>query len=235
MRTSLITFCAVCVTVTAPIQTRALETDTFSLKQSGNSHTAPVSFSVSYPKGWRHLQGFGSQAKLSDFTIVDGDSICMFWPTNTSSTSFAIWRASGATAEAAAGEFSASLRHRGITNQNLTSVKTAGGEIGCLVESESTIEVGYGVGPTGKNGAKRGQIPAAILSQSQGAPLDQQRVITHNYFFHSGAKGSVRITIETPVTDAAQLAELDQLVLKTLQFDSAPKPPADASQPVATE
>lgn len=235
MRTSLVVLCVVYITVTAPVQTHALDTDTFSIKQSNYSHTSAVSFSIAYPKGWNHLQGFGSQAKLSDFTTVDGDNICMFWPTNASTTSFAIWRAAGPNAVAAAAEFSNTLRQQGVTNENLVSVRTTGGEFGCLVESKSTIEVGYGVGPTIGNGAKRSQIPMAILSQSQGATLDQQQVITHNYFFHSRAKGSVRITIETPATDAAQLAELDQLVLNTLQFDRAPKLQEDAYQPVAVE
>ena len=232
MRTSFITFCAAYVTVTATAQTRAWETDTFSIKQSGNSHTAPVAFSIAYPKGWRHLQGFGSQSKLSDFTTVDGDNICMFWPANTSITSFAISRAAGSTAEAAAGEFSSALRQRGVTHQNLTSVQTSGGDLGCLVESESTIEVEYEVRSAAKEGPKRGQIPINFSSQPLGIPLARCRVITHDYFFHNGAKGSVRITIETPEADTAQLAELDQLVLKTLQFDNAPKP-SDTSQSVA--
>jgi hypothetical protein len=219
----------------APIRTHAGETDTFSIKQSGNSHTAPVAFSINYPKGWRQLQGFGSQAKPSDFTTVDGDSICMFWPTNPSITSFAIWRTGGETAEATAGEFFATLRERGVTNENLTSVKTSGGDLGCLVESESTIQVGYDSSSPRKKDDKRGEVPLAFSASEAGAPLAQQHVVTHDYFFHNGTKGSVRITIETAANDSGQLAELDRLVLTTLQFNNAPKAPADASRPVATK
>ena len=235
MRTHINLFSAVALTVLLAGQAWALDTDTFSIKQSGNSHTAPVAFTIAYPKGWCHLSGFGSQSKFSDFTTIDGDNICMFWPTNTSITSFAFWRTDGPTAAASAGAFSASLRQRGVARQCLTSVRTTGGDLGCLVESESTVELGYGVGPVLEDGAKTGSTSRTFSRQPLSAPMVQQRIISHDYFFHSGAKGCVRITIETPVTDSAQLAELDQIVLKTLQFEPAPPPPADTSRPVATK
>jgi hypothetical protein len=51
------------------------------------------------------------------------------------------------------------------------------------------------------------------------ANLVQGPVISHDYFFHVGAKGAIRILIVTPADGAVSRSELDRLVLQTLRFN----------------
>lgn len=197
------------VLLLATLRAQALESDVFSIHQSALSHSEPVSFSIAYPKGWSVTQS-GPQGFLSDYTIVDNNLICSFWPTNPSAgTAFVIWRSGRLTAQEAAHEFSTNVwRHGDYTVNHLRPVKTSAGDSGYLVESDGSIELGR----LATNNCPPGSL---VRFESTGQRL---QVVSHDYFFHSGPEGSIRIMITTPKTDTVSQSELDRMVLETLRF-----------------
>jgi hypothetical protein len=211
MRTLVIMFGAAFITATT--QTRALESDVFYINQFAISHSSPVSFSIGYPKGWQVTQY--SNSPQGESIAADDGLICIFRHTNYLSTnwiSFTIWRSGGATAEEAADSFSASVSKGGpYAVKSSGSVRTSAGDSGWLVECDGNL----GLHQIATNGSAAG-------SPFKAAPTTGQiRAVSHDYFFHCGNKGSIRVTIMTRAADSALRSELDQMVLQTLRFNDA--------------
>ena len=170
-----------------------VEFDTFSIKQFHVTHTSPVSFSVGYPKTWKVTRHDGPSS--GEFMIADPEWIAQCWQTNlpdiqTNPTTFALFRAHGATAKEEAERLLANIAKLSVYKErSLAEVKTASGDTGYLLECEATIQ-----------GVKE---------------------ITHDFFFHSGKNGCVRILISTRAENVSWRSELDSLILDTFRFQDA--------------
>ena len=179
------------VFITATAQTLALESDVFSINQFAISHSSPVSFSIGYPKGWRVTQD--SSPQLGGFITTDGIWICTFWPTNYSSTNWTTFTI---------------WRSGGATTKEAAESFLASTRKDGIYTEKGLSSVRTSAGDSG------------CLVECE-ANINGVRVIAHDFFFHSGNKGAIRILIVTPAADSSWRSELDQMVSQTLRFDGA--------------
>lgn len=104
----------------------------------------------------------------------------------------------------------------------MTEVKTSAGDSGWLVESEGYL-IQYSATTELMNDAFLERTnPMNELLQSEKPAKDAQKipVIYHDFFFHSGKSGAIRIQIMTDTADATRRSQLDDLALETLRFNS---------------
>ena len=202
---------------------QALDWDTLSVNQNPIPAEATVSFSIGYPKGWMAIQNYSQEWQDIYFDVPTSSSnydplhvICSFSEPATNVlkhgfTSCTIFLSGGATAEKAAENFFNDKRSAtAYTQKGLSPIKTNAGDSGWLVESKGSLSLFPFVM------TNTSQIISFMKSKTPG---DDVPVIYHDFFFHAGTKGAIRIQIMTQAANPAWREELDQLVLQTLRFN----------------
>jgi hypothetical protein len=181
-----------------------LESEVYAINQSA-PHSAPVAFSIDYPKGWTKSENtaVGSD-NLGDLaTPRDQEIVCTFTspldpgPPSTPHTirivtnyaSITIFRAYGATAKEEAQDLAARLSKMGDELQSLASVVTTAGDTGYLLMSGDDIPGG--------------------------------RRLRSEFIFHVGPRGHIRISIYVMGRFIGMRESLQNLVLESLRFPLA--------------
>jgi hypothetical protein len=132
-------------------------------------------------------------------------------------TEYSIWPSRGATAKEAAEAFFKDKRTAtAYTQKSITQIKTSAGDSGWLVESESYITFG-GLDPAILKNAKASGLSVQLVPIE--GPTQKIPIIYHEFFFHSGSLGSIRVEIMTQSANPSWRSQLDQVVLQTLQFN----------------
>ncbi len=181
------------VGVTAKSQ--ALESDVYSINLSPVPPSALVSFSIGYPKGWKVTEEPGHQLQDVYYDVVtpfyDTDLICAFLQTNAwNETNWTSFTIFRSTGETAKDAAKLLLKNMH--------------QLGTYTERS--------LGPIKTSAGDEGW-----LLECQ-ANFKGNRVISHDFFFHCGTKGSIRIEIVTQAKDSSWRSELDHLVLETIKF-----------------
>jgi hypothetical protein len=178
-----------------------LEPEVYAINQSA-PHSAPVAFSIGYPKGWTKWENttVGSD-NLGDLASPrDDELVCRFeTPLNqplpsdtrtiitvTNYASITIFRGHGGTAKEEAEDFA---RRIGNELLSLGPVKTVTGDTGYLLMCSDDIALGHR--------------------------------LRSDLFFHVGRKGHIRISIVVMGTCLGMRESLQNLVLGSLQFPRA--------------
>lgn len=209
--------------IAATARVHALDWNVFSINQNPVPATAVVSFSIGYPNGWQAMQNSSWRQDIYNdiVTPLPGCGIiCNFWQHPSSAnltnwTNFVIFRSSGKTARDAAESLARNMRD--YTEKSLSPVKTAAGDSGWLLESKCDFKIGEPIGgPISPGKFNRNGLTVQLIPADSRFTVEKE--IDHEYFFHSGSKGSIRIEIMTPAWNQALRSELDKLVLQTLRF-----------------
>lgn len=200
-------------------QSQAMEWNVFTTGPNPDSASNSVSFSIGYPKGW--LVNRIPSPHQSDFysgpVLSAGSEIWSFAGASSTNSQYlrvvTICRSVEATAAEAAESFSDNLPVP--ARPALRAVKTAAGDSGWMVErkEDSVFHPAWMV---------RDDIPLSTQIQ-EGQPAQEITLVHQAFFFRSkspGIRAGLLIEITTNAADSAGRAELDQLVLQTLQFGS---------------
>jgi hypothetical protein len=221
-------------------QTQALDWDTLSVNQNPVPPQATVSFSIGYPKGWHVFQDYGQETCDIYFDVpvpVEPNGlnglICSFNQPATTNTlkeqgfvSYSIWASGGATAKEAAEKFFTDKRTASAyTQKSLKPVNSRAGEPGWLVENDGYVNVITDPAVTklmtdliSSNAVNEYAQLTKKLKPNQEI---QMPIVYHDFFFHSGRLGAIRIEIMTQAANKSWRSQLDRLVLETLQLSGA--------------
>lgn len=218
-------------------QTRALDWDTFSVNQDPVPPQATVSFSIGYPKGWFVTQDY-RQEMCDIYYDVPTPAAPAFGPicsfsqpaaTNTLKeqgfTGYSIWASGGATAKEAAEKFFTDKRTASAyTQKSLKPVNTGVGEPGWLVESDGYVITDSAITKLISDPAfwkSTNAVDEYVQLTKNLKPSQETPIVYHDFFFHSGPLGAIRIEIMTQAANTSWRSRLDRLVLETLRFSGA--------------
>jgi hypothetical protein len=231
---ALVTTISALILMAAQIQ--AMDWDTLSVGGDPIPPQATVSFSIGYPKGWRPFQDYSQeQHDIYNGIVVSPRQfgpICSFSHLATNNmlmekghTLYSIWPSEGATAaEAATTFFNEELSAPAFTPKNMTPIKTSAGDSGWLVESESYLVKDPAISKLILDPVfmrKTNAVEEITQLEEKVKPSQKTPVIYHDFFFHSGKLGAIRVEIMTEAADAPWRSQLDRLVLETLRFNGA--------------
>lgn len=227
----------VSVVIVTAAQTQAMDWDTLSVGGDPVPPQATVSFSIGYPKGWHVFEDYGQeQHDIYNGIVVSPRQfgfICSFNPLATTNalnehghTAYSVWPSGGATAaEAAATFFNDNRNEWAYTHKSLTPIKTSAGDSGWLVESESYLFKDPAISKLTLDPAfmrKTNALDEITRLEKNARPSQKIPVIFHDFFFHSGNLGAIRVEIMTDSGDVSWRSQLDHLVLETLRFNDDP-------------
>ncbi|HTV43335.1 MAG TPA: hypothetical protein VMF08_22425 [Candidatus Sulfotelmatobacter sp.] len=216
-----------CLVLAAAARTRPLDWNVFSINQNPVPATAVVSFSIGYPKGWHAMQTgawrqdiyYGLITPLPDpFICAISPPPVTFSPTNW--TAFFIFPSWDKTAKDAAEGLAKSLSQRTNPPAALAPNSFSGSGLNVKLLPATTKPVFGMTSPYIVKGLTLITTAAGDsgwLVESE-ATTTAGKTIAHDYFFHSGKKGSIRINIVTPEWNQGLRSDLDKLVLQTLRF-----------------
>jgi hypothetical protein len=212
-------------------QTQAMDWDTVTVNGAPIPPQATVSFSIGYPKGWHAFQDYsqGWHDIYNGNVVAPRNSgpICNFGQMATTHTFreqkitwYSIWPSGEATAKEAAEKiFTDKRTATAHTQKSLKPIKTNAGNAGWLVESESYMP--YSPGPPDpaffKNAKAANQ---TVQLEAIDKPTQKIPIIYHDFFFHTGTLGAIHIQIMTETGNRSWRSQLDDIVLKTLRFNS---------------
>jgi hypothetical protein len=137
-------------------------------------------------------------------------------------TSYLIWPSDGATAAEAAATFFNDNRSAAFTHKSMTPIKTSAGDSGWLVETESYLFKDPAISKLLLDPAfmrKTNVMDEITRLEKNVKPSQKIPVIFHDFFFHSGELGAIRVEIMTEAAEAPWRSQLDRLVLETLRFN----------------
>jgi hypothetical protein len=133
-----------CIIVCVSHSGRALETEDYKINQSSVSHSKPVAFSISFPKGWTKIET--SRPPQGEFLTVDDEHICSFWSKTSISNwaSIDVWRSSGMTAGDERERFAKSVlqQNSAYSHKTLKAIKTKQGDEGFVAVFEANFKQG---------------------------------------------------------------------------------------------
>jgi hypothetical protein len=213
MRTLVTTISAL---IAMSAQTQAMDWDTFTGNEYSIAPPATVSFSIGYPKGWRVTDLNQRQHDIYKDVVVlpPVGPIWIFFGSATTDlkeqghTFYTIEQSCGTTAKEAAEEFIMDIQSASAyTPTSISPVKTSAGDSGWLVESEGYLFNDPAIGKLARDSEFIGKTPGQKIP-----------VIYHDFFFHTGKMGAIRIQIMTDTANASWRSQLDRVVLDTLRF-----------------
>ncbi len=204
MRIPCIIFAALLMTAGS---TWALESDTYSLNPKPAPHSALVSFSIGYPKGWYVSEDPSLQRAdvYNDIPVgPQGENVCNFNEPATDVskngiTMYSIWRSDVVTAKEAADRHIANMAAQSWhTEKSLNPVKTSAGDSGWLVESKGYVITDPAVrkfmtDPTSWKGTN---VLQKLTQMEKNVKLSQKvPVIYHDFFFHVETKAPFELKL----------------------------------------
>lgn len=215
-------------------QMQAMDWDILSVNENPDAE-ATVSFSIGYPKGWLVSQDYRQERQdiYDDIVVPAGLHqpawICSFSQPSTTDafkeqgyTAYQIWPSTGASAKDAAEAFFNDKRTAtAYTQKSIAPIKTRAGDLGWLVESEGYLLTDPVISKLMFDRAflkSTNAMQHLIKLEKNLKPSQKTPIIYHDFFFHSGTLGAIRIEIWTQEANASWRSQLDRMVLETLRF-----------------
>jgi hypothetical protein len=183
----------------------ALESDRYTINPPPVPMEALVSFSIGYPKGWKVSQDdrLQRQPVYNDLIVPVDNWVCSFSDTNT----FRLMPTNFNTNSKIV-----------LTNFTDFTIWRSGGTI-AKEEAEKLSAFMQKSGLYQKMDLRQvktagGETGWLLESRS----INGHSWIAHDFFFHAGPRGCIRIMIVTSENESAWRSDLDRLILETLRF-----------------